>query len=272
MKKLKKLILGFGILAGLASWGCGSTADFVQNPAVAQANNFTVFSASGAADVNQRVTDFQNALGGVNNGNATAAVAGGTGFRRVNWDGGVVPLNVNTFPFNLFNDSTAGVPRGVLVGANGNGLRAANDQFAAINGNYPAQFTAFSNTVLFSPTTSNILWAKFEPADVRGVPASTHGFGVVFSDVDTAGSTSLEFFNGEISLGVFNVPVRTDANGHSFLGVTWQNGVRVTSVRIKLGTAQLAAGVDDVTVAATNPDLVVVDDFIYGEPVVITSP
>lgn len=266
MRKFRKFILGVALATGLVFSGCGDSTDLINNPAVAQVNNFTVFAATGGANVTQRVTDFQNALGGVNNGNGAAAA---TGFRRVNWDGGVVPLNVNTFPFNLFNDSAAGVPRGILVGAAGNGLRAANDDFAAINATYAAQFNPFSNTVTFSPTTTNILWAKFEPADVRGVPASTHGFGAVFADVDTAGSTSIEFFNGATSLGVFNVTPRSDATGHSFLGVTWQNGVRVTSVKLKLGSGTLAAGTGDVTDNAANPDLVVVDDFIYGEPQVV---
>jgi hypothetical protein len=60
------------------------------------------------------------------------------------------------------------------------------------------------------------------------------------------------------------VPVRSDAAGLSFLGVKYDS-VGVARVRITLGERPLGAGVADIS-AGGALDLVVVDDFLYGEP------
>ena len=249
--------------------GCGSSDDFIVAPAQAQAAGFTTFSASGAANVGQAITDFQNAVDGADNGNASGSQ--NTGFRSINWDAGIVPVFPAAFPPDFFNNIANFPPtRGLIVGAGGNGLNASDNDFATLNANYADEFNAFSNNNTFSPTSTNVLWARFEVPNASGVPAATAGFGAVFSDIDTAGSTSIEFFNGNTSLGVFEAPVRTDANGHSFLGVVWTNSVRVTSVRIVCGSGTLGATNQDVTDGGTD-DLVVVDDFFYAEPRVVGS-
>ena len=87
--------------------------------------------------------------------------------------------------------------------------------------------------------------------------------GVVFADVDVANATKLEAFDKSgRSLGVFPAPVRTDATGHSFIGIKFASAI-IARVRITSGTAALGAQALD---SATS-DLVVMDDFIYAEPV-----
>jgi len=95
--------------------------------------------------------------------------------------------------------------------------------------------------------------------------AAVTGFGVVFSDVDVAGGTTLEFFgaNGG-SLKKVTVPARTDATGHSFAGAVFEEAL-VAKVRITAGQAPVAAGTKDISAGGTQ-DLVVTDDFIAGEP------
>ena len=262
-----KLTLAGAALATSFFIGCGdSNSDFVLTPppAQAQASGFTTFSAAGTADVTQAIADFQTAVGGSNNGNTSGSQT--TGFRSINWDAGIVPVHPAAFPPDFFNNIANFPPtRGLIVGAGGNGLNASDNDFANINANYADEFNAFSNSNTFSPTSTNILWARFEVPNATGVPAAVAGFGAVFSDVDTAGSTNIEFFNGNTSLGTFEVPVRTDANGHSFLGVVWTNTTRVTSVKIKCGSGTLGAANQDVSDGGTD-DLVVVDDFFYAEP------
>lgn len=114
--------------------------------------------------------------------------------------------------------------------------------------------------------------------------ATVAGFGAVFTDVDLAGVTTIEYFN-EVggSLGRFNVPVGTVSSaGLSFLGVSFDAGEKVSKVRITTGNTALGAGVTDgslptlaagkadgITANGVLPiiDLVVMDDFIYSEPV-----
>jgi hypothetical protein len=90
-------------------------------------------------------------------------------------------------------------------------------------------------------------------------------FGVVFADVDVVGATKLEAFDGAgKSIGVFEVPVRSDDTGHSFLGIKFASPI-IARVRITSGNGALGAQAQDVTNGGTT-DLVVMDDFIYAEP------
>ena len=81
----------------------------------------------------------------------------------------------------------------------------------------------------------------------------------MFSDVDAANVSSLQFFDAtNASLGTFFVPNTAGNETFSFLGVSFAGAV-VSRVRITSGNQVLAAG-------NTALDLVVMDDFIYGEP------
>jgi hypothetical protein len=92
------------------------------------------------------------------------------------------------------------------------------------------------------------------------------GFGSIFTDVDLANLTTIEFFNTSgVSLGVFSVP--TANNGLSFLGVFFDAGERIGRVRITNGN--VALGPND---ALPNADVVVMDDFIYSEPAAVPEP
>ena len=71
---------------------------------------------------------------------------------------------------------------------------------------------------------------------------------------------SLQFFNSaNVSLGTFFVPSFNGNETFSFLGVFFPEAI-VARVRVTNGTQVLAPG-------NTTPDLVVMDDFIFGEPV-----
>src|SRR5439155_18322998 len=72
---------------------------------------------------------------------------------------------------------------------------------------------------LFTALGSNVVDVHFfVPGSSR--PAVVSGFGAVFTDVDQAGSTTLEFFDARgKSLGVYVVPA-SPSGGLSFLCVT----------------------------------------------------
>ena len=221
--------------------------------------NVTVISATG--DITAKVNEFRTLLGDPNNGGQAGQKPSGR--REVAWDGaGAKPFNNrNDFPATFFN---VNVKSGIVFTTSGTGFRNDSLLFAEINPAYGQEFKAFSQPVTFSAIGSNIINALPQVAG-EPTPATVTGFGVVFSDVDRENKTSLEFFDKfGTSLGVYYAPVRSDANGLSFVGVKYDAAV-VARVKITSGDGALGAGVNDVTGGGTV-DVVVVDNFIYGEP------
>jgi hypothetical protein len=207
-------------------------------------------------------------------GGGTVAGANGSfgGVRReINWDG--VPAASaapNNLAANFFNTTS---PRGVVFSTPGTGFQVsgattdlgagqpAAANFGNINPSYSSTFSAFSAQRLFTPLGSNITDVTFFVPGTN-TPALTNGFGSVFSDVDLANVTSLLFFdaNNNALGGPFFVPNFAGSPTFSFLGVSFASPL-VSRVRITTGNSLL--GVNE---SLPTVDLVVMDDFIYGEP------
>lgn len=231
-----------------------------------------VFSAAGtdAAAIQPVVDQFRTELGTLN---ANVPGSFGSGRREINWDG--VPdgfADPNELPLNFFNLNS---PRGAEFATPGFGVRVSGDgvdapaDFAGINPTYGSLFTTFSAPRLFTAVGSNLVDVRFfVPGST--VSAFTTGFGAVFTDVDLPDSTSLEFFGlDDQSLGLFFVPpVAAADESLSFLGVRFDAGERIGRVRIISGNAALGANVFE----SGAVDLVVMDDFIYGEPLAAAVP
>lgn len=222
-----------------------------------------VSSAAGAnaAAIQGTVDAFRASLGTLN---PNVAGSFGSGRREINWDGvGDAFAAPNNLPGNFFNVNS---PRGVVLSTPGSGFQvSANSvvapvEFGNINANYPSFFAPFSSQRLFTALGSTITDVSFLiPGSTTR--ALTNGFGAVFTDVDEATSTSIEFFNAaDQSLGQFLAPSVLGDETLSFLGVLFNEGSVVSRVRITSGNQVLAPGI-------TSTDLVVMDDFIYGEPV-----
>ena len=239
------------VLIMMAAFGIGSAAD-------AQ----TVFSGSGSTTT-QAVTDFRSATGALN---PNVAGSFGTGRREINWDG--VPDAVaapNNLPANFFNVNS---PRGAVFSTPGTGFQVSASasnvfgapvEFGNINPSYPQHFTAFSSQRLFTAIGSNIVDVSFFIPGTN-TSAFVTGFGAVFSDIDLAGSTSLTFFGANnLLLGTWDAPGITGNETLSFLGILFGDPI-VSRVRITSGNAALGGN------ESSNIDLVVMDDFIFGEP------
>ncbi len=226
--------------------------------------------AAGLAGV---VNSYRAALGTLN---PNTPGTFGTGRREINWDG--VPDGSsapNLFPGNFFNGGVAGRARGTVFSTPGTGLAVSADNdnptgtpvdFANINPTYAQTFEAFTAQRMFAALDSNVIDINFFIAG-SPVPAGVRGFGAVFSDVDLANRTSIQFFDifGAPLLSQF-VPNVFEASGSfSFLGASWADPV-VGSVRITLGNSPLGADFND-GLRGDPVDVVVLDDFIYGEPV-----
>ncbi len=249
-KSLRYLTLGFGAMALMAMLPSLIFAAPV------------VFSAAGPtpASIQGQVDAFRTQLGALN---PNVPGSFGSGRREINWDGVPDAFSApNNLPANFFNVNS---PRGVVFSTPGTGFQVSANaggvapvEFGNINPTYSAQFQTFSAQRLFTAVGSNILDVTFFVPGTS-TPAFVSGFGAVFTDVDLANITSLQFFDiNNNSLGTFFAP--TANNGLSFLGVFFNGGEQVGRVRITNGNSAL--GPND----GAQVDVVVMDDFIYGEP------
>jgi hypothetical protein len=227
-----------------------------------------VRSASGpsASDIVAARDQFRADLGG-----GTAAGANGSfgGVRReINWDGVPDSLSApNNLPANFFNSTS---PRGVVFSTPGTGFQVSANagvapiEFDNINATYSSTFERFSPQRIFTAVGSNIMDVNFFVPGTN-TPALVSGFGAIFLDVDLLNTTSIQFFdaNGN-SLGTFFAPAVSGNETFSFLGVSFGSAV-VSRVRITSGNTAL--GPNDGGLV----DVVAMDDFIYGEPVVAAA-
>jgi hypothetical protein len=246
-----------------------SFAGAVTNEAAAQP--FTVYQAAGAnaAAIQGTVDRYRAALGDLNQNNPGSV---GSGRREINWDG--VPdenSDPALFPPDFFNANIAGRARGAVFSTPSRRLMVSTDsdnptntpvEFGRINPTYPGQFATFSPPRLFTALGSrNIVDVHFfiPGSNTR---ATTTGFGAVFTDVDLANRTSIAYYDRRGRLLRWQwVPARPGAGTLSFAGVAFRQAV-VWRVRIISGTIGLGPNDDP----RRGRDVVVMDDFIYGEP------
>jgi len=261
MKNQIKYIFSLALFTMLLS------QSIIAAPVVRQGTGANTAALQGIVDT------FRNDLGGTNNG------VGGSftdGRREINWDG--VPdsfAEPNNFPIDFFNVNS---PRGVIFNAIEDATGAGLNQFAVsattasgvpvrfanLNATYSSIFTTFSAQRLFTARTTNIMEVNFVIPGTN-VPATVSGFGVIFTDVDSAsgGNRSL--------IRVYDVSGRQLAaasagvldNGLSFVGISFNAGERISRVVIESGNAALSSTNND---GVSGVDVVAMDDFIYGEP------
>jgi hypothetical protein len=245
----------------------GGAAATPTTAAAAEASNASQRAQSsvfaGACDISSALTDFRTVLGSLNP-NVVGEQNGGR--REVNWD--AVPTaftNTSNFPGDFFNQNFIPRARGVVLSTDGTGLSVSDDDFSFINAAYDAQFNSFSPVRTFSAIGSTTTRVDLFVAGTS-TPARSTGFGVVFSDVDEMGSASIKLLgaNGN-SLGVYHAPAC--AGGFSFVGVQFPTPL-VAAIEIRSGHGSLGADAADVSDRDHGParDLVIMDDFVYGEP------
>ena len=280
-----------GLISALVSLIIGSALSAADAP-LSPGNPVTIgtpvtFSGVGGTNTSggalTALQSFEAAIGGVRN-IASSPQTGG--FRAIIWDGVnldgtdfggnttvIVPNKVVGIPINRFE--TQGAIFEEVYALSGDGFKSVNPNVNAAN---PALFPAFSPVNTFAMFNDNGIGMNFalaSPANLSATPAATRGFGAIFRNVRLANTTSIEYFNGTLSLGKFFVPVGTQGQAE-FLGVLFSNPI-VTSVQITCGTDVLFS-FDGTTVTAggsdnpgTGHNLVVTDDFVYAEPTAATN-
>lgn len=257
---------------GHAAQAQGINSKVLPSPLVFQASGPTADSIEGTID------EFRTALGDPNNANNPGPLSNGR--REINWDGGggVDATTDPVTPFNVFLNT-----RGGQFTTSGVGLSQAPPSGGPQNGlvglfnnpTYATAFRAFSPLRLFTPVGSNITEGLFFVPGFNGsFPATVRGFGAVFVDVDEpngigprerrgnphGASTLVEYFgqDGRLIFSSF-VPASPGNGNFSFFGIVFQNA-EIARVRITTGNAAAGPNDDD------ENDIVMMDDFIYGEP------
>ena len=253
----------------------------------------TIFSSVGAdaASVQGSVDAFRAALG-VNNGLgacASAACLAGLGRREINWD--AVPdgaSSPNAFSGSFFNQAS-GAPgriRGARFTTAGSFAVSADSdsdgdgipgplatEFGNLNPQSADQFAAFSAERIFGLLGTNTMDVLFDVAGSPGTAAKVRGFGVVFTDVEIADLTKLDFFDAQGQLlhtefaQAFPFVGGDSFGSFSFVGVVFDAPL-VARVHITSGDFDAAL----VALPGGGTDVVAMDDFIYGEPTVVPLP
>ena len=145
-----------------------------------------------------------------------------------------------------------------------------------LNPSLATNFQAFSPVRLFAPLDSTVTDVTFFVPGAGNVPAMTSGFGVVFADVDSpdgggpgvrqsksVGSSVIAYYDADANLLYKSaIPSSPGTATLSFFGIVFPEP-RIAFVRIITGRKDPAKGLDP------KVDLVVMDDFIYGEPQMI---
>jgi hypothetical protein len=274
--KAAQLVAVFGMGLTLMSCGDGNGPVDVAR-AQSAGRDFvvpTVFQAAGPniASIQNTVDQYRAALGVTNNGNAAGPLPNGR--REINWDGGgSAATAIVGSPFTGFLAN-----RGALFTTTGTGfvqapLAGLADTFH--NPTYETIFQPFSPQRLFSPIDSNVTEAQFfvPGGGDAPAPAAITGFGAIFTDVDLPNgsgpgdkngnrkaSTLIECFGTDGGL-IFSsfVPASPGDGSLSFFGIVFAEA-RIARVRITSGDAVPGPN-DDAT-----HDIVMMDDFLYGEP------
>lgn len=133
---------------------------------------------------------------------------------------------------------------------------------------FPSDFAAFSPQRLFTAVNSNVTDILFFVPGTT-TPATTSAFGAIFTDVEVAGLTKMEFFDQSNTL-INSRDVLVSGNlGLSFLGAVANAGEQISRVRV---TSGLNTIVGNGQIGSPNDDVVVMDDFLYAEPATVSEP
>ena len=243
------------VLMGMVAAACARGADAAP----------IVFEAAGAsaAGVQATVDAFRSAIGALN---PTTGGAFAGGRREINWDGvGDASADPAALAGDFFNSTTvAGRARGAQFSTPGTGFMVSANAGMATPTlfGFGTDFATFSAQRLFTAIGSNITDVTFFVPGTT-TPAYVSAFGAVFTDVEVAGLTRIDYYDTQ-GAWLFGRDALLGGNlGLSFLGVRFDAGERVGRVRI---TSGLNTIVSNGVLGNPTDDVVVMDDFIYAEP------
>jgi hypothetical protein len=258
MKNLLKQTLGISLLA-LTLSSCDKNED--QQPTFQNRNVEVTVAAGDSIAIISKVNEFRNHAGSTLNTFPRGSV---NGRREINWDG--VPadfISPRLFPSSFFNSTDPAAPdgrkRGLVYSPNDAALLVSDKGFSEVDTAMKRQFAQFSKNKLFSPKGTTTSEIRFMVPGTN-IPAFVTSFGLIFSDVDNAEATVVAVYDGIKLIGI--AKAQTADKKFSFVGLHTHSS-KITRVKIISGNTVLAAGIQE----GVMNDIVVMDDFIYNEPV-----
>ena len=235
--------------------------------ASAAQGSFVVFEAAGpgAAAISAARDGFRTAVGGGTSAGPDGSFGGQR--REINWDG--VPNDLadpKLMPGDFFNSTS---PRGVAFSTPGTGfmVSANSGEGSPVLFGFPNDFQTFSAQRLFTAIESNVTEVSFFLPGTT-TAATTSAFGLVFVDVEDLAS-KVEFFDQDGAVIFTRDALLPGNQGLSFLGAVATAGERIGRVRI---TAGLNTIISNGNLGNALDDVVVMDDFLYAEPVEVPEP
>mmetsp|Transcript_10662 Transcript_10662/g.15417 ORF Transcript_10662/g.15417 Transcript_10662/m.15417 type:complete len:251 (-) Transcript_10662:145-897(-) len=245
--KILSIVLCFALIAAAQSATCESKTSFK-----------TIVHGGGAksAKLEYAVDFFRDLLGGKDNGSDIGPKSKGQ--RSINWDAPIVPF---TFPRKFFSDV---VTRGLTVSSDSNQFLVSDPtpsngdkRFSTVNKKASKNFKTFSPKRLFTVIKENVFQIRLTIPGKRA-KALTKGFGIVFVDVDKKNTTKMQLYDIDDCL-IAEEYVEPNSGGLSFLGFYFREAI-IARVIVTLGDRPINKSYK------SSSDVVVCDDFIYGEP------
>jgi hypothetical protein len=204
---------------------------------------------------------FTSAAGGTDNGTTAGEQTGG--FRDATWSGvaadgtdpGSTPIAAGVAAVSVRRLEPWGVELAPQVAV-------TSDSFASVNQHASGLFA----TPAWAPFNTNATEMQVVVPAGSGstpVPAQTRGLGVLFLNVQTANTTEIQYYNGDILLGQVFAPAGTT----SFAGLLFPDPV-VTRAVITLGSAEIFAfNGSTASPGGMNPSTLVAGrDIVLAEP------
>ena len=221
----------------------------ISHSGLAPVNADEVFSDSGAnaSDIADTVDAFRDALGQLN---PNEPVNVGSGRRQINWDAAPDSISApNFFPGDFFNFSASpSSPRDRIFDSRNwipierDGRQRAGRRLCKYQCPVRRNLRVIqSRTAVLHRWTALSRKSCSLTRPTRQPQPTTHGFGMVFSDVDYANTTSIELFDvNDDSIGLYYAEnYAGQANEHfSFLGISLDES-RIARARITTGTTAL---------------------------------
>jgi hypothetical protein len=228
---------------------------------------FVTFEGAGANAAS--ITPTRDAFRATVGGGTVAGVNGDFGGlrREINWDG--VPdgsSDPNALPGNFFNVNS---PRGVVLSTPGTGFLVSANAGGATPPlfGFPSDFQVFSPQKIFTAVNSNVTDVKFFLPGTT-TAGTTGAFGIVFTDVEVADLTKIEFFDVNNTLIYSRNALVAGNQGLSFVGAVANAGESIGRVRITAGANTIVANGQ---LGNSTDDVVAMDDFLYATPTALSA-